>query len=112
MLERESGGLVEERVAVERLRDELARQPRQMLVVLDQAQPHLLLRDLGVAPDRFLLALELLVAEVPERRDDCGEEQQHRSQRAERGVAVLVRRRLAAPPAAEDAFGPGAGRPR
>ncbi len=73
----------QEGVAVERAGDELARHPHQLLVVLDQAQAHLLLGDLGVAPDRLLLALELLVAQVPERRDDRRQEEQHR-QRAGR----------------------------
>ncbi len=109
MVARERRRLLQELVVVERARDQLARDPRQLLVVLDQAEANLLLGDLGVAPHRLLLALELFVAQVPERRDDRRQEEQHRSERAERRVAVLVRRRLAPPPAAEDALGPGAG---
>jgi len=59
-------------------------------------------------PHRFLLALELLVAQVPEGGDDRRQEQQHRGERAERGVAILARRRLTPPPASEQSLGPGA----
>ncbi len=112
MVGSECRGLVEKGVVVERAADELARDPRQLLVVFDQAQAHLLLRDLGVASHRLLLAIEFLVAQVPERGDDGGQEEQHREQRAERRVTVLVRCRLAPPPAAEHALGPGPGRAR
>jgi len=71
-----------------------------------QAQPDLLLGDLGVALHRSLLTLQFLIAQVPEGRDDRREEEQHRHQRAQRGVAVLAGRRLAAPPAPEQALRP------
>jgi hypothetical protein len=100
-LAREARGLADELVLVDGPRDQLARDAHQLLLVLDEAQADLLLGDLGVALDRFLLALELLVPQVPERRDDRREEQQHRDQRAQRREAVLLGRRLAPPPAAE-----------
>ena len=70
----------------------------QLLLVLDQAQLDLLLGDLGVALDGFLLAFDFLVTQIPEGQDDGGQEEQHRNQRAQGGKAVLAGRGLAAPP--------------
>jgi hypothetical protein len=75
---------------VELAGDQLARHAHQLLLVLDQAQADLLLRDLGVALDRFGLALDFLIAQVPEGRNDGRQEQQHRGQRRQRGKAVLA----------------------
>ena len=66
----------------------------------------LLLGDLGVAPHGVGGALDLLVAQRPERGHDGRQEQQHGDQRPQRGEAILARRRLAAPPAAEHALRP------
>ena len=81
---------------------------RELLLVLDQAQPDLRLRDLGVALDGFLAPLEFLIAQIPERQDNGCEEEQNGDERTERGVTILARRGLAPPPAAEQFFGPGA----
>ena len=51
-LARERGGLAEEIFLVDGARADLARDAHQLLLVLDQAQADLLLRDLGVALDR------------------------------------------------------------
>jgi hypothetical protein len=109
---REARSLLQELVAVDRARDDLARDAHQLLLVLDQAQADLLLRHLAVALDRFLLTLEFLIAQVPKRQDDGREEEHHRDQRTQRGETILARRGLAPPPAAEQSFGPGAGRAR
>jgi hypothetical protein len=90
--------------------DDLARDAHELFLVLDQAQADLLLGDLGVALDGLLLTLEFLIAQVPERGNDGCQKQQHRDQRAERGVAVLAGGRLAQPPAPEQPADPSGGR--
>jgi hypothetical protein len=74
-----------ERRLVDVARDEFARHADQQLLVLDQAQVDLLLRDLGVTLDGFGFALDFLVAQVPEGRNDGRQEQQHGEQRCQRG---------------------------
>ena len=83
-------GLGRELMGVNLPRDHLARDAHQLLLVLDQAQADLLLRDLGVTLDRLGLAFDFLVAQVPEGRNDGGQEQQHRDQGPERGQPVLA----------------------
>jgi hypothetical protein len=85
----------------------LAGHADQGFLVLDQAQPDLLLRDLGIALDGFGLPLDFLIAQVPEGRNDGSQKEQHREQRRQRGEAVLTRGRLAPPPAPEEALGAG-----
>jgi len=80
-----------------------SRDAHDLLLVLDQPQAHLLLGDLCVALDGLGLAFGLLVAQVPEGRNDRRQEQQHRGQRPQRHEAVLARRRLAPPPASQQA---------
>ena len=58
---------------------------------LKTEKPDLLLGDLGVALDALGLTLDLLVAQIPEGRNDGGQEKQHRDQRPQRGQAVLAR---------------------
>jgi hypothetical protein len=105
----ERGGLAAELVGVAVARHQLACHADQRFLVLDQAQPDLLLRDFGVALDRLGLPLDFLIAQVPEGGNDRRQEQQHRQQRAQRRIAILPSRRLAPPPAAEQAFGSGQG---
>jgi len=100
-LAREAGSLAEEFVLVDRAGDDLARDAHELLLVLDQAQADLLLRDLGVALDRLLLAFEFLVAQVPERRNDGREKEQDGDQWTECREAILLRQRLAPPPTPE-----------
>mmetsp|Transcript_4945 Transcript_4945/g.17891 ORF Transcript_4945/g.17891 Transcript_4945/m.17891 type:complete len:651 (+) Transcript_4945:3243-5195(+) len=90
-LAREGLGLGRELVGVDLACDHLAGDTRQLLLVLDQPQPDLLLGDLGVALDALGLTLDLLVAQIPEGRNDGGQEKQHRDQRPQRGQAVLAR---------------------
>src|SRR5439155_16785585 len=98
---REARGLREELIVVDRAGDDLARDAHELLLVLDQAQPDLLLRDLGVALDRLLLALEFLIAQIPERRNDGREKEQDGDQWTECREAILLRQRLAPPPTPE-----------
>ena len=100
-LPREAGGLAAELLLVDGACDDFARHADQLFLVLDEAQANLLLRNLGVALHRLLLAANLLIAQVPEGGNDRREEQQHRDQRPECGEAVLLRGRLATPPATE-----------
>ncbi len=102
-LAREAGRLLEELVGVDRARGDLARHAHQLLLVFDQAQADLLLRDLGVALDRLPVSRSnsslrkyqnaKMIAARNSSTDISG---------AERGEAVLPGRRLAAPPAAQD----------
>jgi hypothetical protein len=109
-LAHEGLGLANEVVGVGLALGQLAGHAQQLLLVADQVQADLLLRDLGVALQRFGLALELLVAQVPEGGNDRRQEQQHRHQRPERDEAVLPRRGLMHPPAAEPTAQPLPGR--
>jgi hypothetical protein len=103
----DGGGLGRELGALHLARDQLARQTHELLLVADQAQGDLLLRDLGITAHGVGLALDLLVAQSPERGGDGSEEQQDRDQRADRGQAVLPGRRQSPPPSGEEAVGPG-----
>ncbi len=78
----------------------IARDAHQLLLAFQQPQPQALLGVLDVAAHRFLLALDLLGAQVPEGGDDRREEQQHGGHRGQHRDGVLQHRGLAAPPAA------------
>ncbi len=93
-------------VSIDLARHDLSRQLHQLLVVLDQVQADLLLRDLRITLDRLGLALEFLVAQGPKRRHDGCQKQQHRHQRRQRRETVLPGWRLASPPAADQALAP------
>jgi hypothetical protein len=93
-------GATHEFLRVHLLVGDVARHPHQLLLPLQQAQAHALLRVFDVALDRLLLAVHLLQPQVPEGGNDGGEEQEHGRQRREHRVAVLARGRLPAPPVA------------
>jgi hypothetical protein len=105
-LAREADRLADELLGVGGLGRDLARDAHQVFLVLDQAQADLLLGDLGVALDGFLLAVELLVSQIPESQDDREEEEQHRDQWPQGCIAVLAGGRLAPPPAVGQAAQP------
>ena len=68
---------------------QLARQPHQLLLALQQAQTQALLAVFHVTLDRFLLAPGFLQPQVPERGHDGRQEQQHGRQRRQLGDRVL-----------------------
>ncbi len=89
--------------AFEILVGEVARDAHDLLLALQQAQAHALLRVLDVAAQRLLFALAFFGAQIPEGRHDRGEEHEHGSQRRQSRQAVLPGRRKAAPPGAPPA---------
>ena len=101
----EVAGLQHELLDRERLEIDVASQPLQVLLVFDETQAQLLLHDFGVSLDRFLLPLQFLIAQIPEGRNDHDQEKQHRHQRPQGRIAVLLTGALLAPPAPEQAVG-------
>ena len=85
----------------------VARQPHQLLLALQQAQAQALLGVFDVALERFLLAAHLLQTQIAEGREDDHHEQQHRQQGRHMQPAVGAQQRPALAPAA-DGVGQGA----
>ncbi len=92
-------GAAHELLGVHFLVRDIAGQPHQLLLPLEQAQAHALLGVLQVALDGFLFALDLFHTKVAKGRDDRGQEQHHGSQWRQHCKAVLPGWRLHSPPA-------------
>ena len=71
-----------------------ARQPLQLPRLLLQVQTQLLLAELQVMPRRRQLALSVLRAQIPKRRRNRGQKQQHRRQRRNGRQALLPQQAL------------------
>ncbi|MPM95976.1 hypothetical protein SDC9_143132 [bioreactor metagenome] len=84
--------------AVQVLIGQIARNAHHLFLALKQAQAHTLLCVFHIAFECFLLPIDFLRAQIPERNDDGSEKHQHGDQGGQRRKAVLPVGRQAAPP--------------
>jgi hypothetical protein len=85
----QSLGPVDEFGPLQFLVRQVAGDAHQLLLPLQQPQPHPLLRIFHVTAKGFLLALGLFCAQIPKRRHDGSQKHQHGRQRRQGGKPVL-----------------------